>query len=141
MIKKRTKFIPENCNVFRYDREGELDVIVVNNSLNSFALELSSTQDIKAKYHTLRLQIEEIKNYDFILIDIDPQANELMINAIFIASDEVIILVKTGYTTLKEYLLSFQRLKWLNDALGLDKKIGLIFPTMINKVSTKAGRT
>lgn len=55
-------------------------------------------QDIKLKYHSLRLLIEDIKKikkYDYILIDIDPQANELMINAI-IASDEVIIPVKTG---------------------------------------------
>ena len=143
LIKKEKKFNPEEVNIFKHGRYGELDVIVADNRLSQLAIELSTTQDIKMKYHSLRLLVEDIKSvkeYDFILIDIDPQANELMINAI-IASDEVVVPVKAGIYDSQGLPAVFTAIEGLNDALGMDKKVGLIFPTMINKVSTKAERT
>ncbi|NQX83307.1 MAG: AAA family ATPase [Mycoplasmataceae bacterium] len=143
LIKNKKEFNPKEVNIFKCGEFGELDVVVSDNRLNQFATELSSTQDIKTKYHSLRLLIKDIKSkkeYDFILIDIDPQANELMINAI-IASDEVIIPIKAGIYDSQGLPSIFTAIEGLNDALGLNKKIGLIFPTMINKVSTKAEKT
>lgn len=139
IIVNKKQFDPSLSNVFKQGRNGTLDVIIADADLNKLSVELSTTQDIKKKYHSLRIAIEEIKKikeYDYILIDIDPQANELMINAI-VAADEIMVPLKTGIYDSKGLPTILEAIEGLNEGLSMNKTVGLIFPTMINKVSTK----
>lgn len=133
-------FKKEDANVYKFGREGELDIIESDTRLIDLEVKFSNSQNPNIQFFTLRdtiKRITKIHNYDFVIIDIDPNPNKLMLQGIACA-DEIIVPTKPSIFDVHGFNMLFESISGMNDAFGLDIKIGLVFPTMINLISTKS---